>query len=258
MKPAVHTTAVVHEGARLGDGVTIGPYSVIGPDTAIGDGTVVGSNVLIDGRTQIGARNTIHHGAAIGTPPQDLKYRGGETYTRIGNGNTIREFVTINAATGEGDATVVGDNCLLMAYVHIAHDCAVGDNVILANAVNLAGHVRIEEFAIVGGIVPIHQFVRIGAYSFTGGGSRIAKDVPPYTKVVGNPPKVCGLNSVGLQRRGFDAERLAPLRRAYRILFRGGFNVSQAIERIEKELEPTPDIEALLRFIRGSRRGIIL
>ncbi|MDD3643664.1 MAG: acyl-ACP--UDP-N-acetylglucosamine O-acyltransferase, partial [Candidatus Krumholzibacteria bacterium] len=189
MQTGVHGTAVINEEARLGEDVSIGPWSVIGPHVSIGDGTVVGSNVLIDGHTSIGSQNRIFHGAALGSPPQDLKYRGETTYTRIGDGNTIREFVTINAATGEGDATVVGSNCLLMAYVHIAHDCLIGDNVILANAVNLAGHVTIEEYAIVGGIVPVHQFARIGAHSFTGGGSRIAKDVPPYTKVVGNPPK---------------------------------------------------------------------
>jgi UDP-N-acetylglucosamine acyltransferase len=258
MHNGVHGSAIVHEGARLGDEVTVGPWSIIGPHASIGDGTVVGSNVLIDGHTSIGRRNRIFHGAALGSAPQDLKYRGEKSYTRIGDDNTIREYVTINAATGEGDATVVGSNCLLMAYVHIAHDCVIGDNVILANAVNLAGHVVIDEYAILGGIVPVHQFTRIGAHSFTGGGSRIAKDVPPYTKVVGNPPRVCGLNSIGLQRRGYGAERLAPLRRAYRLLFRGGFNVSQALERIEQEIEPTPEIEVLLRFIRESQRGIIL
>jgi UDP-N-acetylglucosamine acyltransferase len=258
MQTEVHGTAIVHEGAQLGAGVVIGPYSVIGPNVSIGDGTVVGSNVLIDGHTFIGRRNRIFHGAAIGSPPQDLKYRGEMSYVRIGDDNTIREYVTVNAATGEGDTTAVGGNCLLMAYVHIAHDCIIGDNVILANAVNLAGHVRIDDWAIIGGIVPVHQFTRIGTHSFTGGGSRIAKDVPPYTKVVGNPPKVCGLNSVGLQRRGFDASRLAPLRSAYRLLFRGGFNVSQALERIENEVERTAEIELLLRFTRESQRGIIL
>lgn len=258
MTGAIHGSAVVHAGAQLGEKVDIGPGSIVGSQVRIGDGTAVGTNVLIDGYTYIGKGNRIFHGAAVGTPPQDLKYRGGRTYTRIGDNNTIREYVTINAATGDGNATVVGNGCLLMAYVHVAHDCSIADNVILANAVNLAGHVSVHEHAIIGGIVPVHQFVRIGAHAFVGGGSRIAKDVPPYTKVAGNPPRICGLNSIGLQRRGFGAESMTRLRGAYRLLFRSGLNVSQAVERIEAEIERAPEIEVLLRFIRESRRGIIL
>ncbi len=258
MKTAIHGTAIIHEEARLGEGVEVGPYSVIGAGVVIGDGTSVGSSVLIEGNTEIGRNNRIFHGAAIGSEPQDLKYSGETTYTRIGDGNTIREYVTVNAATGEGDSTTIGNNCLLMAYVHVAHDCVVSDNVILANAVNLAGHVSVHEFAIVGGIVPVHQFVRIGAHSFIGGGSRIPKDIPPFVKVAGSPPRVCGLNSVGLKRRGFTDERLDPIRKAYRFLYRSGYNVSQAVEKIESELEMTPDVETFLDFIKSSRRGINL
>ncbi len=258
MSTEVHGAAIVHEGAELGEDVRVGPYSIIGPNVKIENGTVVGSNVLIDGYTTLGAGNTIFHGAALGTPPQDLKYRGARTFTRIGDNNTIREYVTVNAATNEGDSTVVGSGCLLMAYSHVAHDCAIGDNVILANAVNLAGHVSVYDYAIIGGIVPVHQFVRIGAHSFVGGGSRVAKDVLPFVKVAGTPPKVSGLNTVGLKRRGFDDSQLDRIRAAYRLIYRSGLNVSQALERMEIEIESSPEIDTLLDFIRGSQRGITL
>jgi UDP-N-acetylglucosamine acyltransferase len=258
MSTEVHGTAIVHEGAQLGEDVRVGPYSIIGPDVKIGAGTVVGSNVLIDGYTTMGEGNTVFHGAAIGTPPQDLKYRGARTFTRIGDNNVIREFATVNAATNEGDSTIVGSSCLLMAYSHVAHDCVLGDNVILANAVNLAGHVTVDDYAIIGGIVPVHQFVRIGAHSFIGGGSRVAKDVLPFVKVAGSPLKVSGLNTVGLKRRGFDDSQLDRIKAAYRLIYRSGLNVTQAIERMEIEIEPSPEIDTLLDFIRGSQRGITL
>ncbi len=258
MSTEVHGTAIIHEGAELGEDVRIGPYSIIGPDVKIGDGTVVGSNILIDGFTTIGAGNTIFHGAALGTPPQALKYRGARSFTRIGDNNVIREYATVNSATGEGDSTVVGSNCLLMAYSHVAHDCVVGDNAILANAVNLGGHVSVHDYAIVGGMVPVHQFVRIGAHSFIGGGNRLVKDVLPFVRVAGSPSKVLGLNMVGLKRRGFDESRIEPIKAAYRLIYRSGLNVSQAIERMEIEIKPSPEIETLLDFIRGSQRGIIL
>jgi UDP-N-acetylglucosamine acyltransferase len=258
MSTEVHGTAIVHEGAQLGEDVRVGPYSVIGQNVKIGKGTVVGSNVLLDGYTTIGEGNTIFHGAALGTPPQDLKYRGAKSFTRFGDNNVIREFVTVNAATNEGDSTIVGNGCLLMAYSHVAHDCVIGDSVILANAVNLAGHVTVHDYAILGGIVPVHQFVRIGAHSFTGGGSRVAKDVLPFVKVAGSPLKVSGLNTIGLKRRGFDDAQLDRIKAAYRLIYRSGLNVSQAIERIEIEIEPSPEIDTMLDFIRGSQRGITL
>jgi UDP-N-acetylglucosamine acyltransferase len=258
MSIEVHGAAIVHEGAELGEDVHVGPFSIIGPNVKIGNGTVVGSNVLIDGHTTLGAGNTIFHGAALGTPPQDLKYHGARTFTRIGDNNRIREYVTVNAATDEGDSTVIGSGCLLMAYSHVAHDCVIGDNVILANAVNLAGHVSVHEYAILGGLVPVHQFVRIGAHSFPGGGSRVAKDVLPFVKVAGTPPKVSGLNLVGLKRRGFEDSQLDQIKAAYRLICRSGLNVSQAIERIEIEMEASPEIDMFLDFIRGSKRGITL
>jgi len=258
MSTEVHGTAIVHEGAQLGEDVRVGPYSVIGQNVKIGKGTVVGSHVLLDGYTTIGEGNTIFHGAALGTPPQDLKYRGAKSFTRFGDNNVIREFVTVNAATNEGDSTIVGNGCLLMAYSHVAHDCVIGDSVILANAVNLAGHVTVHDYAILGGIVPVHQFVRIGAHSFTGGGSRVAKDVLPFVKVAGSPLKVSGLNTIGLKRRGFDDAQLDRIKAAYRLIYRSGLNVSQAIERMEIEIESSPEIDTMLDFIRGSQRGITL
>ncbi len=258
MSTEVHGAAIVHDGAELGENVTIGPYSVISAEAKIGDGTTVGSNVLIEGNTSIGAGNTIFHGAVLGTPPQDLKYRGAKTFVKIGDNNMIREYATVNAATNEGDATIIGSHCLLMAYSHVAHDCIIGDNVILANAVNLAGHVTIHDYAILGGMVPVHQFVRVGTHSFVGGGCRVAKDVLPYIKIAGTPVKVSGLNTVGLKRRGFEDSQLERIKAAYRLIYRSGLNVTQAIERIEIEIEPSEEIKTLLDFIRGSQRGITL
>jgi UDP-N-acetylglucosamine acyltransferase len=258
MTTEVHGTAIVREGAQLGNNVSVGPYSIIGENVRIGDGTVIGSNALIDGNTVMGKNNRVYHGAVIGSPPQDLKYRGARSYVRIGDNNIFREFVTVNSATDEGDSTVIGDQCLLMAYVHVAHDCIVKDNVILANAVNLAGHVTIHEYATLGGIVPVHQFVRIGTHAFIGGGSRIAKDVPPYIKVAGNPPLVSGLNLVGLRRRGFGDEQIEHLKKVYKLLFRNGLNVSQALEKIERDISSTPETKVLINFIRSSQRGITL
>lgn len=257
MPVVIHPTAIVHEKATLGDDVTIGPYSIIGEKVTIGDGCRIDSNVLIDGETTLGENSRVFHAAAIGNVCQDLKYRGERTFVRIGSNSTIREFVTVNSATGEGESTVVGSDVLLMAYVHIAHNCVVGDHVILANAVNLAGHVRVHDFASIGGITPVHQFVEVGRYAFIGGGSRIAKDVCPFVKVAGNPAIVAGLNSIGLQRRGFTEEQRRLIKRAYQILFRSGLNVSQALERIAGELPQSPEIVMLVEFIKGSTRGII-
>lgn len=256
MGPKIHQTAVIREGADIADDVTIGPYSIIGENVRIGKGTYIQSNVLVDGHTTIGRENRIFHGAAIGNPPQDLKYAGEKTFVEIGDRNTLREFVTVNLAAGEGEKTVIGNDCLLMAYVHIAHNCLLGDNVILANSVNPAGHVTIGDYAIIGGLVPVHQFVSIGAHSFIGGGSRIAQDVLPFFKYAGSPPKPNGLNNVGLERRGFDVVQRNHLKKAYRLIYRSGLNLTQAVERIRDELEQTPEIESLLEFIGSSQRGL--
>lgn len=252
----IHPTAIVHPEARLGRGVVVGPYSIIGPDVSIGDQTEIGSNVVLENRVSIGARNRIFHGAVIGTAPQDLKYDGADSTVSIGDDNTIREYVTINIATDERDTTSVGSGCLLMAYVHVAHNSHLGDHVIMANSVNLAGHVHVDDFAILGGMTAVHQFVNIGAHCFVGGLSRLSKDVPPYVKVAGIPPIPAGINSIGLERRGFDAEKIARIKEAYRLIYRRGLRREEALEKI---LEGGRDEIGLVfeRFFSRSTRGIV-
>lgn len=256
MATVIDATAVVAPRAQLGVGVRIGPYAIIGENVQVGDHTVIGPHAVLDGWTEIGADCRIHVGAVIGVEPQDLKYEGAKSWVRIGQGNVIREYATVHRATEEEGETRIGDQNLLMAYVHVAHNCVLGNHVILANAVNLAGHVLIEDFAIVGGVTPIHQFVRIGSHSFVGGGSRVPQDIPPYVRCAGNPLRVAGLNSVGLARRGFPPEVVAELKRAYRVIYRSDLNVSQALERIRAELKPYPEVLNFVRFIASSERGI--
>jgi UDP-N-acetylglucosamine acyltransferase len=252
----IHPTALVDEDATLGENVIVGPWAFIGPGVEVGDGTEIGPRVLIDRDTILGEDCTIANGAVLGTDPQDLKYQGEPTTLEIGDRTVIREFATLNRGTSARGRTVVGSDCLLMAYTHVAHDCELGSHVILSNAVNMAGHVTIEDWAIVGGLTPIHQFVRIGAHAFVGGGSRIPQDVPPYCRVAGNPPKLYGLNSVGLERRGFSDETRAALKQAYRILFNGKQNLSQAVVTAEEEVSAIPEVRQLLEFIRASERGV--
>jgi len=256
-EPEIHPTAVVHPAARLGHNVKVGPNSVIGPDVVMGPDCVVGTSVLIEGRTTIGRGNRFFHGAAVGCEPQDKKFGGEVSYLEIGDNNDFREYCTVHVATGEGDQTRVGDNNLLMAYVHIAHNCHIHDDTVIANAVNLAGHVEVEKHAIIGGLTPVHQFVRIGAYAFIGGGSRLPQDVPPFIKVAGNPVEVAGINSIGLKRNGFTDEDLRNLKKAYRLLYRSGLNVTQALERIAADCQLSKHIEDLMAFIRRSERGIV-
>jgi len=253
----IHPTAVVDPAARLGHNVKIGPHAVIGPDVVLGPDCEVGSSVLITGHTTAGRGNRFFHGAAVGCEPQDKKFGGEVTYVEIGDYNDFREYCTVHPATGEGESTRVGSGNLLMAYVHIAHNCHVHDNTVLANAVNLAGHVEIESHAIIGGLTPVHQFVRVGAFAFVGGGSRLPQDVPPYIKVAGNPIEVAGINSIGLKRNGFTDEDLLNLKKAYRLLYRSGLNVTQALERIAADCDLTANIEDLMAFIRRSDRGIV-
>lgn len=254
----IHPAAFVDPSANLGAGVSIGPGTIVGPNVTIGDNTVVGANCLLDGWTEIGSGCRLYHGVVIGTEPQDLKFKGEKTFVRVGNNNTIREYVTVHRATGEGASTVVGDENFIMAYVHIAHNCLVGSKTVLANGVNMAGHVTIQDNAAVSGLTVIHQFVRVGSYSYTGGGSRIPMDIVPYIKVAGNPPVVNGLNTVGLKRSGFQAETIGVLKRAYRMIFRSDLNVSQALEKVRSELPMTDEVRYLIEFIEGSERGIQL
>jgi UDP-N-acetylglucosamine acyltransferase len=257
LKPCIHPTAIVERGAELGPGVVVGPFAFVGPRVVLGEGTRVGLHAILEGRTVIGPRCQIHHGAAIGNIPQDLKFRGAPTEVVIGHDTTVREYATVHAATGEGEATVVGDHVLLMAYTHIAHNCRIGNHVILANAVNLAGHVRIDDYAIVGGITPVHQFVAIGCHAFIGGGSRVPQDIPPFVKAAGNPLRACGLNAIGMDRRGISPEVRLELKRAYRILYRSQLNVAQALDRIAGELKLYPEVHEFVEFVRSSERGIV-
>jgi UDP-N-acetylglucosamine acyltransferase len=255
--PRIHDSAVIDRSAQLADDVTVGPYCIVGADVELGPGCVLDSHVRIDGPLTAGAANRFFHGAAIGGVPQDLKYDGARSSVRIGSGNVFREYSTVNRATAEGGETVIGDRNLVMAYVHIAHDCILHDHVILANAVNLAGHVEIEDHAIIGGVTPVHQFVRVGRYAIVGGGSRVSKDMPPFLKAAGNPLRVVGLNSVGLERHGFENPVRRALKDAFRLLYRSDLNVSQAVLRIREEYPDSPEIDHLLMFIEQTNRGIV-
>lgn len=253
----IHPTAIIDSGAQLGEGVTIGPYSVIQDDVVIRDETQVSSHVLIHSGTRLGKKCLVAKGAVLGTNPQDLKFGGEKTTLEIGDETMIREFCTLNRGTTDKLKTVIGNNCMLMAYVHVAHDCDIGDRVILANAVNMAGHVTIEPFASVGGMTPIHQFVRIGSYSFIGGGLRVNKDIPPYILAAGEPIQFAGINRIGLSRRGFSSETLQEIRKAYKLIYRSGLNVSQAVAKIKENKTLPPEVQKVVDFIEMSKRGII-
>jgi UDP-N-acetylglucosamine acyltransferase len=255
--PRIHETALIHPDARLAHDVVVGPYCLVGEGVELGPGCILYSHVRLDGPLIAGVNNRFYHGAAVGGDPQDLKYNGDLSSLRIGDDNVFREFVTVSRATKEGCQTVIGNTNLLMAYVHVAHDCILHDHVILANSVNLAGHVEVEDYAIVGGVTPVHQFVRIGCYSIVGGGSRVPKDMPPYMKAAGNPLRVVGPNSVGLERHNFPAEARRALKEAFRILYRSDLNVSQAVTRIQEELGDSEEVAHLLEFIAASDRGIV-
>ena len=256
---SIHDTAIVDRDAELGPGVQVGPFAIVGPGVQIGANSRIGPRVLIERDTTVGDGCRIANGAVLGTDPQDLKYEGERTYLRIGDRTVIREFATLNRGTAASGRTTVGSDCLLMAYCHIAHDCELGNHVIISNATNMAGHVSIEDWAIVSGLVAIHQFVRIGAHAFVGGASRINRDVPPFCKATGNPsPKLYGLNSVGLDRRGFSSEVRRRLKRTYRTLFQSEWNLSQALRKVDEEPElMCPEVGYFLDFIRTSKRGII-
>ncbi|MEX0912356.1 MAG: acyl-ACP--UDP-N-acetylglucosamine O-acyltransferase [Gemmatimonadota bacterium] len=252
----IHPTALVDEDAELGEAVVVGPYSIVGPGVTIGARTRLGPHVLIERDTAVGADCAIHKGAVLGTDPQDLKYAGEPTRLTVGDGTVIREYATLNRGTTALGYTEVGSNCLLMAYTHVAHDCRLGDHVILSNSVNMGGHVTIGEWAIVGGVTAIHQFARIGQHAFVGGASRVAKDIPPFLKAAGSPVQLYGLNSVGLQRRGFSEEVRRELKRAYRLFFASSYNTSQALARARDELRALPEIEIFLSFIEATDRGV--
>ena len=255
---SIDASARVAPGAVIGADASIGPFCVVGPRVRIGPGCELMSHAVVVGRTTLGPRNVLHPFAALGDYPQDLKYRGEDTWVEVGDATVIREYCTINRGTTATGKTSVGQRSFLMSYVHVAHDCVVGNDVIIANAVQMAGHVTIEDRAVISGLVPIHQFVRIGAFAFVGGGSRVNQDVPPYTKAVGNPVHLYGLNSVGLQRAGFTPDVKLALKRAYRLLFNSDMTVSQGIARARAELAQIPEVENFLKFVEGSPRGVLV
>jgi UDP-N-acetylglucosamine acyltransferase len=253
----VHSAAVVHADAQLGVDVQIGPFSVIGPHVTIGDRTRVMPHVFLDGWTTIGRDCTIFPFASVGAQSQDLKYKGGKTFVEVGDGTTLREYVTVNAGTAEGEATRIGSRCHIMAYCHAAHGSKVGNGVIMANGASLSGEVLVEDEAVIGGMTGVHQFTRIGRLAMVGGMSRITQDVPPFMLVEGNPAETRMVNQIGLQRHNFPEETQAVLKKAFKILFREGLSTRQALDRIRTELAMCPELEHLLGFIEASQRGII-
>ena len=256
-RTTVHPTAIVHPKAKLGAGVSVGPYAVIEQHVTIGARTRLGPHCVIEGRTTIGSECEIFTGAVIGSPPQDLKYHGEESVLIIGDRNKVREYVTINpGTTGGGGQTVIGSDCLLMAYAHVAHDCLIGDHVVIANSAALAGHITVEDRAVVGGLVGIHQFVRVGTLSIIGGCSRVIQDVPPYATCVGYPAKVFGVNTEGLRRVGIGKGTKEHLHRAFRVLFHSKLSMGHAIEQLAKDADHCVEVQRLLGFIRASKRGV--
>ncbi len=253
----IHPTAIIDPEAQIGPNVTIGPYTVINKQVSIGTNTIIGPHAVIDSYTDIGPDCHIFQFAAIGAAPQALKYEGEETRVAIGRGTVVREFATIHRGTVEGGGiTRVGEENFLMAYIHIAHDCQTGRRVVMSNNATLAGHIVIGDYATIGGLVAVHQFVRIGNHAFIGGKSAVVKDVPPYVMAVGDRARLRGLNSVGLKRSAFSPETVSLLKKAYRLLFRFGLTLNEAIERVRAEVEPIPEITRMIDFIKSSERGI--
>jgi UDP-N-acetylglucosamine acyltransferase len=253
----IHSLALVGKKAQLGENVTIGPSAILGDNVIIGDDTTVAPYAIIQDGTRLGRECKIASFAVVGGPPQDLKYKGEPTFLEIGDRCDVREYVTLNRGTIETGKTVIGNNCMFMANAHVGHDCVIGDSCILANSVPLAGHVTLDNWVIIGGLTPVHQFVHIGDHTMIGGGYRVAKDIPPYIRSGREPMVFEGLNSVGLRRRGFHQEAIDLIDKAYILIYRSNLNVSQAVVRIKAELEQTAEIQNILDFIAGSKRGII-
>lgn len=258
MPKFIHETAIVSAEAMIGDDCHIGPFSTVGAEVSLGAGVRLDSHVVVDGKTSIGDETHVFPFASIGLAPQDLKYAGEPTATEIGKRNHIREFVTIHRGTdGGGGLTKIGDDNLLMAQAHVAHDCQIGNNVIMANAATLAGHVEIADRANVGAYSGVHQFCRIGLEAFVGGYSVVVKDAPPYAIIQGNHAKCYGLNKVGLKRRGYSKETIEKLHHAYHLLLTAKLNTTQAVERIKEEINDCPEVDLLVEFIQSSKRGVV-
>jgi UDP-N-acetylglucosamine acyltransferase len=253
----IHPTAIIHPTVQLASGVSVGPYTIIGEQVRIGTGTQVGAHVVIERWTEIGSNNQIFQFASVGAAPQDLKYQGEETWLVIGDRNRIREFATLHRGTTDGGGrTQVGSDNLFMAYAHVAHDCQVHNRVVMANAATLAGHVEVEDHAILGGLVAVHQFCRIGCHTMISGGAMIAQDIPPYTIAQGDRAKTIGINLVGLKRRGFPEATIRGIKNAYRLVFRSGLRLEEALERVEGEFGMIPEVRHFTAFIKESQRGV--
>ena len=256
MNKNIHETAIIAAGAKIADDVKIGPYCIIGPQVSIDSGTVLESHVVVEGETIIGKKNYIFSFVSIGKVPQDLKFHGEETRVVIGDNNKIREFVTIHRGTDDKYETRIGNNCLIMAYVHIAHDCVIGNNCVLANAATFAGHVEVEDYAVVGGLTAVHQFTRVGRHAMIGGCSAVNQDVVPYMLSEGNKARAAYINIAGLQRRGFSDEQIKILREVYKIIFKKKLKLEEALQLLEKDYKNNEDVVKLVEFIRKSKRGI--
>lgn len=255
IKPGIHPTAIIDPTAEIGTGVSIGAYCVIGRDVKIGDGTEISPNVVIDHSTWLGKNNKVMSGAVLGGDPQDWGFKGEESFVKIGDNNIIREFVTIHRASGEGTETVIGDNCMLMAYCHIGHNCHLGSYITMANSVGVSGHVHIEDKVVFGGISGIHQFVRIGKMSMVGGFARIVQDIPPFSISEGRPAQVRDINVIGLRRNNIGPTTRSALKKAFKLLYMSNLNKTQALEVIEEEVEKGPEVEYLLNFLRTTKEG---
>jgi UDP-N-acetylglucosamine acyltransferase len=253
----IHPSAIVYSGAEIDVDVEIGPFAVIGANVKIGRGTKIGPSAVIQGWTEIGENNQIFHLTSVGAIPQDLKYKGEETYLKIGNGNIIREFATIHpgTVTGDGETTIGNDN-LFMAYSHVAHDCHIGNKVIMANGATLAGHISVEDYAILGGLSAVHQFARIGAHVMVAGGAMVGQDVPPYTMASGDRATLHGLNLIGLKRCGFSDEVIRNLKKAYKILVRSNLRVEDALAKIKSEIPSSSELNHFVEFVENAKRGI--
>jgi len=252
----IHPTAIVHPNAKVGSGCRIGPYCVIGEHVAVGDNCFFHSHVVVDGHTTLGSGNEVFPFASIGLKSQDLKWSGGTTHTQIGNNNTFREYVTVNSATSDGNATIIGNDNHILAYSHIAHDVKLANDIVMSNVATLAGHIIVEDGAVIGGLAAVHQFCRIGKMSIIGGCSKVVQDVPPFMMADGNPAQTRTINKIGLERHGVSEEVQAVLKQVYKILFREGLTISNALARIEAELPASPELRHLVEFVRTSKRGI--
>ena len=256
MTQRIHPTALVDPSAELARDVSVGAFAIVGPGVRIGPGCEIAPRATLERNVRLGLGVKVGQGTILGGDPQDLKYRGEETWVEIGDHSVVREYTTINRGTTASGVTRVGSHCFIMSYVHLAHDCHLGDGVIIANGTQLAGHVTIEDRATLSGLVAVHQFGTIGTFAFVGGCSRVNQDIPPYVKAVGNPIELYGLNTIGLQRADFPSETISALKRVYRLIFNSELNLTQAIDRARTELPPLPEVERLLEFVSSAQRGV--